>query len=444
LIDNETTPAIGRKNGEQAMKRKMLFFERFMYIDGVTPINCIMTVRVRGAIDPDNLRAALNKVQARHPLLHTRVVQEGDEPYFVSDDETREIPLQIVERASSEDWQPRTVAEWKVPFDAKTGPLLRLVWIRSDDVSELMVIAHHCICDGGSVMTLIREVLQVTDQPETELVPYVSYNSIANLIPNEILTDPKVQRKVRRRAWLYKIFLGVLGSRTRALSAGDPYVIYWNANADELAAINHRCNAEDTNTYAALCVAFLQAFREIQGRAARNKIMCPVSIRRFIRSVKSDMLFAFAPTIELSLPKESSSDFWTLARQMKHSIGEKIEGMNAYEDLMLGDRMRSSLPRIINFLRSSKGGHDVAFSNMGRLRIPAKYKAFQVEAVVGSTVAVPWRNTNTLIATNFLNTMELSFLSNERFLPQREAQAIQQRALDLLKNAMVQPATESR
>ncbi|MEO6803786.1 MAG: condensation domain-containing protein [Granulicella sp.] len=421
------------------MKRKMLFFERFMYVDGVTPINCVMTLRVRGTINPSNLRTALNKVQAKHPLLQARVIEEGGEPYFAFGDEVPEIPLEIVKRVSSEDWRARTAAEWKVPFDAKVGPLLRLVWIRSEEFSELMMIAHHCICDGGSVMTLIREVLQVTDEPETELVPYVSFSALTDLIPNEVLTDPKMQRRVQRRAWLYKVFLAVIASRTRALPASDPYVLYWNANAEELAAINHRCIAEDTNTYAAFCVAFLQAFREIQGRKAKNKIMCPVSIRRFIRSVKSDMLFAFAPTIELSLPKESRGDFWTLARQMKRSIGEKIEGMNAYEDLMLGARMLSSLPRIINFLRSSRGGHDVAFSNMGRLRIPSKYKAFQVEAVVGSTVAVPWRNTNTLIATNFLNAMELSFISNERFLPQREAQTIQQRALELLKQAMAIP-----
>jgi NRPS condensation-like uncharacterized protein len=420
------------------MKRKMLFFERFMYIDGVTPINCVMTVRVRGTIDPDNLRIALTKVQARHPLLRAHVVEE-DQPYFVFEDDAPEIPLHIVERTSDDDWRARTVAEWKVPFDVKTGPLLRLIWIRSEEISEFMLVAHHCICDGSSVVTLIREILHVVDQPDTELTPYHSYSSLKDLIPNEVLSDPKVIRRVGKKVFLYKALLAVLGRRTARLPDGNPYALYWNTNAEELTALNQRCNAEGTNLYAALCVAFLQAFREVQGRVAKNKIMCPVSIRRFIRSVKSDMLFAFAPTIELSLPKKND-DFWTLTRQMKQLIGEKIDGMNAYEDLMLGDRMRSSVPRILNFLRTSRGGHDVAFSNMGRLKIPTKYKEFQVEAVVGSTVAVPWRNTNTLIATNFLNEMELAFISNERFLPQREAQAIQQRARELLEHAMALPS----
>ena len=167
------------------MKRRMLFFERFMYIDGVTPINCVITARLRGSLNPEKLRAALSKVQAKHPLLRARVTEEEGEPWFVFDAEIPEIPLRIMERHAADDWQAITEAEWKSPFDMKAGPLLRLVWIRSDEVSELMFVAHHCVCDGGSLITLMREVLQVADQPATELTPYDSYRSFEDLVPAE-------------------------------------------------------------------------------------------------------------------------------------------------------------------------------------------------------------------------------------------------------------------
>ena len=106
---------------------------------------------------------------------------------------------------------------------------------------------------------------------------------------------------------------------------------------------------------------------------------------------------------------------------------------------MVADLMRDSVPRIINFLRSSKGGHDIAFSNVGRLKIETRYQTFTLEALIGGTVAVPWKNTNTLMATQFLQEIELGFISNERFLPQHEALAIRDRALQFFMDAMAQP-----
>jgi len=423
------------------MKRKMLFFERFMYIDGVTPINCTLTARVRGRILADNLRTALNKVQAKHPLLRARVLQEEAEPYFVWDEKIPEIPIQIIERQSDNGWNEITVAQWNVPFETLTGPLLRLLWIRSDEVSELMLVGHHCICDGGSIITLLREILLVLDQPDTELVPYTSYSSLADLIPQDVLSDAKTIRRAKRKARIYKLFLTLWPVVKPVYGAGDPYVLYWKSGVELLDKMNTRCTAEGSSLFAALCVAFLLAFREVKGKAFRNKMMCPVNIRRSIRAVKSDMMFAFAPTIQLSLDRKAEANFWTHARAMKQSIADGIEGMQVYEDMMLGDLMRDSVPGIVKFLRSSRGGHDIAFSNVGRIKIESRYQTFALEALIGGTVAVPWKNANTLMATQFLQEIELGFISNERFLPQREALAIRDRALQLLMDAIEQPVT---
>lgn len=424
------------------MKRKMLFFERLMFVDGRTPINCTLAVRVRGTIHEDQLRAALVKLQARHPLLRMRVVHEGGEPLFQNDELIPAIPVRIVERQCEDDWQTVTIEEWQKPFDSERGPLLRIVWIRSKEVSEIMLVAHHCICDGGSAITLSREILLALDQPDAELAPYTSYSSLQDLVPREALQDVALQSRLKKKTRLFKLFLSLFGRTAKSLPQSRPYVLYSKTSAERFDALNQRCLAEGTNAYAALCVAYLLAFQQVQGKAAKNKIMCPVSIRRFIRSIKSDMLFAFAPTIELSLSKDVPAGFWERARRMKESITEKIDSMNVYEDLILGDLMLPYVHRIINFLLKSRGGHDMAFSNVGRLKFPTRYKNFQLETVTNATVAVPWKNTNTVIMTHFQNEMDLAFISNERFLPQSQAAQIQQLAMNLIDEAMLQPSTE--
>ncbi len=117
------------------MKRKMFFFERLMYVDGHTPVNCIITARIRGDIAADDLQLALKKVQGKHPLLRANVVEEGSQVYFSFSENPLKIPVRVVERNSDEDWRNVTATEWKTPFNMNEGPLVRMVWIKSEGVS---------------------------------------------------------------------------------------------------------------------------------------------------------------------------------------------------------------------------------------------------------------------------------------------------------------------
>ncbi len=185
------------------MKRPLIIGERIMYSDGQTPLNSAFVARVRGLIPPEQLRHALNKVQAKHPLLKAGVMSDKKgRPHFMSNTQITEIPLRITQRQRDEDWQHESAAEWRTPFDMQRGPLCRMVWIRGVEVSELILVCHHCICDGASVANLLREVLLLTDEPDTELPPYESFNDIKELIPAPYLQNKQLVRKGRKSAIL--------------------------------------------------------------------------------------------------------------------------------------------------------------------------------------------------------------------------------------------------
>src|SRR5258708_14645714 len=121
-----------RREKEGSMKRKMFFFERLMYVDGQTPINCIMTARIHGKIAAGDLESALRKVQGKHPLLRAHVVEEGSQVYFAFSDNPLKLPVRVVERKSDEAWTNETAPEWKTPFNMNEGPMVRMVWIKSE------------------------------------------------------------------------------------------------------------------------------------------------------------------------------------------------------------------------------------------------------------------------------------------------------------------------
>jgi nitrogen regulatory protein PII len=185
-------------------KRRMFFFERLMYVDGHTPVNCIMTARISGDIAVDDLQLALKKVQGKHPLLRANVVEEDGELYLSFMENPPNIPVRIVERNSGEQWRNVTVAEWKTPFNMQEGPLIRMVWIKSEGVSELMLIGHHCVCDGTSLLTIFREILQIVDRPDTQLTPYPPFESVQELFPQHVLSDWKMVLLVTVKAALFR------------------------------------------------------------------------------------------------------------------------------------------------------------------------------------------------------------------------------------------------
>ena len=427
--------AAGEKEGK-SMRRKMFFFERLMYVDGHTPVNCIITARIRGHIDAGDLQLALKKVQGKHPLLRAHVVEEGGQIYFSFSENPLKIPVRVAERHSDEDWRNVTATEWKTPFNMNEGSLVRMVWIKSECVSELMLIAHHCICDGTSLITIFRELLQVVDQPDVQLIPYPPFQSLQELFPQEVLSNLRIALLVKVKAALLRLF-ALTVKAVHTAPPGEHYLVYWRAGAKESAALADRCKEEGTTPYTAMCVAFLLAFRQVNSARFKNKIMCPVDIRRFISNIRADVMFNYAPPIPLSIdPRiDPRAGFWDLARRLKQSMSEKIGRLNAYEHLMAAEELQTSIPKVISFLRRSKGSYDFAFSNVGRLDMPDNYQAFRVEGVLGVTVAVPWRNATTVITTHFRGHTDIALVSNDGFLPFAEAVAIKETAVKLLMKA---------
>jgi NRPS condensation-like uncharacterized protein len=411
-----------------------------MYVDGRTPVNCIITARIYGDIAAEDLQLALKKVQAKHPLLRATVVEEDSRMYFAFNDSPPEIPVRVVERTSDEQWRNVTASEWKTPFNMDEGPMVRMVWIKSQGASELMLIGHHCICDGTSLITIFREILQVVDQPDLQLSPYPPFQSLQALFPQEVLSDRKMALLIKVKAALFRLF-ALTVKATHAAPPGEHYLIYWRASEQESAALAHRCKAEGTTPYAAMCVAFLLAFREVNRARFKNRIMCPVDIRRFVSSIRPDVMFNYAPPIPLSIDSriDPRAGFWDLARTLKRSMSEKIGRLNAYEHLMVAEKLQAMTSKVISFLRRSKGSYDCAFSNVGRLDMPDNYRTFRVEGLLGVTVAVPWRNATTLITTHFHGHTDIALVSNDGFLPYAEASAIKETAVNLLMKAAAVP-----
>nr|WP_068888570.1 condensation domain-containing protein [Pedobacter panaciterrae] len=418
------------------MRRRLIMGERIMYVDSSTPLNCVFAVTIRGSFTLERLRNALNKVQQKHPLLRASIKEDNaGVPYFVSSNKLAEIPIRISERVSDNDWKIQSKVEWRKLFDGKNAPLARVVWLKDAEVSDLILVCPHCICDGTTFVTLMSEVLELLDKPEKELSSYLPFNSMEGLLSPSFKASKGKVLKARFFSVVARLFFLFKSTKINK-PVGQNYLLHWRLDADSTAALTAECKAAGASVHSALCLILLNAFQSVRGDKAHGKVICPVDVRKFVTEIKDDNMFAFAPIAELSVD-DKVEGFWEKAKKLKEDLNTKIASMKVHELLIMSEYFHGSVNKMVKYLLTTDGSHDVTFSNMGRLGIPESYNSFEVEAIYSPTVGFPWRNPNTIVVSTFKGEMDFTFCSNDAFLPENEAEAIKDKALELLQRELM-------
>ncbi|HWK03484.1 MAG TPA: condensation domain-containing protein [Puia sp.] len=419
------------------MKRKLFFLERFIYGDGHLPFNAVLTVKINGSPSLENLQQALTKVQARHPLLRSRIVKDKrDFPWFTTVDQPPAIPVNIVNRTSDDDWLLQSRHEWVTPFDMDQGPLIRMVWLQSPSVSDLLMVFHHSICNGGSAVCLMQEILSLWDRPNLCTGKEMDF-----ITPEKLLAGITVDRATRRKARLQSLMaLMILSIRSAfinrkngpSLSRGKDYAINWKLDKAASSALFDFCRDLNITVNTALCAAFLTAFQSVRGSDKYDKITCPVDIRKYLPALQKDDLFAFAMAITLPMEENKEESIWDRAVKMQKDASEKMGKLNAAEYLVPMEYAHATLRPLLKLLRYSKPGFGLLFSNMGRLEINKQYDTFEVGTVYSPTVIGPFGDPTGIVTTTFDGKMDFCFLSNEDCVPYADALTIRQKAMESL------------
>lgn len=420
------------------MKRKLLLPERIMLGDGATPFNGVFVVRLNGTLAAEHLYNALSKIQAKHPLLRAGIVQDKTGmPWFTIPEVYHAIPLTIKDRITADDWQEETKAAWASVFDIPNGPLIRMVWLKGDQQSELLLAFHHCMCDGGGGLMLVREILTVLDDPDYDIGIHPTFTTLEDIVPEHILTGARQVLKAQLKGVFIQGVLTLLSTfiSTRnkpTVRRADDYLIHWKLDQQTSTALFQHCTKHAVTVNTALCVAFLRAFKLVRREKAMNKITCPVDIRKFIPEIKKDVIFSFGLSLELSVHNAPDIPFWERVQLLQAIASQKISKMDPYDFMLPFEHAHGAIKHMRKFLTYGKPVYDLMFSNMGKLDVQDKYHSFEVDTIFSPTVVGPFANPTTIITSTYKGQIDFSFVSNHAVLDHQDALAIKELAMTLL------------
>jgi hypothetical protein len=129
--------------------------------------NLPVALQLRGKLDRDRLKGAIESAIARHEALRTCFHNQGGEPArAIVPELTPEISIVDLQHLTLDRsrQQARELASElaRTPFDLEQLPLWRVRIVRvAPSESVLIFVAHHIICDGRSIELLLSELSAV-------------------------------------------------------------------------------------------------------------------------------------------------------------------------------------------------------------------------------------------------------------------------------------------
>jgi amino acid adenylation domain-containing protein len=120
-------------------------------------------LRLRGRLDVDALRRAVQSIVDRHESLRTHFGEEQEQPLqIIAPSLTVEIPMEDLSLLSETEQQRQVMSflnnEWCEPFDLAHGPVLRVKLLKlAEEDHVILRTFHHIVSDGWSLGVFMRE-----------------------------------------------------------------------------------------------------------------------------------------------------------------------------------------------------------------------------------------------------------------------------------------------
>jgi hypothetical protein len=412
---------------------------RLSAVEQMIDANIVYMVRLEGRVERDRLSSALLRVQRRHPALRARICEDAKGLYY-EEDCAPEVQLRIIPRLTEEHYRSECQAELVTAF-AYEQAQLRAVWLESELEGDLLLTTSHRICDGMSMLIIVREVLRALQVTE-DLIPYAPVTTL------DIIGDYRPSQP-----WKKKLFAQTLNGLLRLIpdsrraQENKEHHLEWLADEGFLNTLKFRCKSEGVSIHAALNVALAETLETILGKERLPEwIESPIDARRGrLTALKSDMVFFGGGSIKLRTGRSADIEFWERARTMNREINAQVEqemmdipGRYYFQQLLRPIRKAQvkTIVRLGDVLKLNGSWNRFALSNLGNVVLGEPEASFRVK-----DLRIYMHSFNVrllcLITYTFDNEMRFCCLGDERCLSISQADGLKREFMNLLQRQIV-------
>ena len=316
-----------------------------------------MVARIKGNVTEEMLENAVAKVQERHTLLRVRIREDEDHAQWFTSEGVHGIPIEIVPRRAETDWIKIHAEASKVPYEFETHPAIRFILVQSPNVSELIILCHHTICDGMSLAYLARDLMVVLGDPsgDVKVLPVPAPVTLDNL-PSDVAVPGIVKFFIRRigQKWAEEVvFFDQDDYRALTQAYWDTYhhgIFSIELSEEETSALVARCRKETVTVNSALTAAFSGAQSFVEGEQPYHaKTAIAAGLRERLPSAPGEAMGYYAAGVELKLKYNHRQGFWENARRFHKKIRSNLTNKKVFGEVLKWLQMDSNIYEALNF-----------------------------------------------------------------------------------------------
>ena len=180
----------GRRLAPLTEAQKEIWIAAQMGDDANCAYNESTSLQLKGALDLEKFRLAVQQLINRHDALRCRFRADGEFQEFLAEFDDVEIPLRDLSSLAPEQRAAEVAAviasDMARPFDLATGPIVRLQMLKlAGDQHHFIFTTHHAVCDGWSFSVLFEELYKLYNalvesrpaalQPAMQFSEYVAW-----------------------------------------------------------------------------------------------------------------------------------------------------------------------------------------------------------------------------------------------------------------------------
>jgi acyl transferase domain-containing protein/acyl carrier protein len=148
---------------QSSAQKRLFFLDRASELG--TAYNVLNVFEMKGVLDRDRFRRAMDTLIARHETLRSSFDVIGHEPVQIVHEPGQvdfEIPFVCLENPDDPEHIDEAITHFRLSFDLANAPLLRVGIIQLSGERHLLLYdIHHIICDGSSSEILIGEFIRL-------------------------------------------------------------------------------------------------------------------------------------------------------------------------------------------------------------------------------------------------------------------------------------------
>lgn len=357
--------------------------------------------RIKGNITKTMLKDALKKAKKRHSCLRTRIQEDHSHTLCFTSENVKDIIIEELTRESDDHWIKICSQQSIIPFEFEKQPAIRFILVQSSQVSELIILCHHLICDGLSLAYLARDMLNYLGNPDFDVKALSDFKPIdKDNLPKEATINPitkyfinSINRKWQKNPTYF--------DHTDYLSLNHAYwtkfihkMIIVELSETQTISLVERCRKENVTVNTAIASAFLGAQSIILGSKANPKLMVAASLRDRIPNPAKEAIGFFASGVVLEYNYSQKRSFWENSRELHRKLKPLYTNkilfkrilnwiyleptiMESLNFKMIGSLVSPDLPRY-NKLSSFSKQKDVVTSLLKRQHMDLEYSLWGV------------------------------------------------------------------